>query len=267
MSAALSDFVPLPVLQVVGSLLCALLAGVIYQQFGSSASVRQPSRKSDIAAKQNSATTPNHQAERKVLRKKRLQTQRGQRAEQQQELPQSQPHALSHQKVEEIPEQEEALFDAHPELPCEQRAKTRQALLEDGECSAVRCSALEVAETEADTATLEEPGTPRLDGADSESAGTEHSGEANWMPWEDVIDFVGASKPEMPFMGPEGEDPHRPSCQYIPVLVKVDPSAEELDHSMFVKVNVHPKMEVFTPRNMMHVMDEGSGTFVPGTPP
>lgn len=67
-----------------------------------------------------------------------------------------------------------------------------------------------------------------------------------WLAWEDLYEILGAEKPQVPPVGPE-QDPSKVCCRYIPVLVRMDPSAEDLDPACYVKV--HPTLDVFAAKH------------------
>jgi len=88
---------------------------------------------------------------------------------------------------------------------------------------------------------------------DSASEG-EPPAQASWMAWEDVVEIFGADKFKMSPQDPEQPDPSAVQCQYIPVLVKLDDSAEDLDPAQYVKV--HPTMPVFAAKDMFQSKEE-----------
>lgn len=238
----LTEFVPLQVMQGVMSVLCGVLVCVMFQYVREHFTPRQPSRKPGKVTKPPAgAATPGQQA---PSQPKKTRPQEAPRPRRKGPRPQ-QPHDEEHPAVQQ---------DASPEV------QPRLVFQKSHEESVKGCGTsetAETAETEADTVTLEEAGTPRHDGADSELADAEQelSGEGLWMTWESLLEATGASKIQRPQMEPAGDDPSNSPCQYIPVLVKVDPSAEDLDPSMYVKVRAHPEMNAFTPR---HLLQEGA---------
>lgn len=210
---------------------------------------RKLSRKPDKVTKQPSGVEKSgqqvHSQAKKKMRPQEAPKPRRKELRQRQQQP---PHDEEPSAV-----QQEASQEVQPSLILQQSREEPAK-----ECGTSETA--ETAETEADSIALEEAGTPRHDGAESELADTEASGEAIWMTWESVLEATGASKNHMtqiPQMDPAGANPSNSPCQYIPVLVKVDPSAEDLDPSVYVKVQVHPELDVFTPKHLLPESGEG----------